>query len=497
MLALGSLGDQVDDALVVRRPFDRRELLVARQLALLGDDLVGQLEVVEGADLAGTYQGDSHAALACSAGSSGAVDVDLGRLGEGVVDDVREVADVDAARGHVGRYQVVDLAGAHARHRALALVLGQVAGDSPRVVAVALQELGHGVGVIFGVAEDQRRLGFGGDQDLEEVAGSAHAADHVVVVVDLGHADVIVGGERDGLGLAHVAAGDAANLRGNGRREQQGLPIFARRQGVDDLVDLFLKAHRQHLVTLVEDEETDVVGAQVAAADVVEDPSGGAGDDLRTSSEGIDLGLHRCSTIDGYDLESLGLGDLRQLLGDLDGELAGRSEDEHLRPQARGVDALGDGDTKSGGLAGAGAGLDHEVLAGDDLVVDRGLDLHRAFVAHVREALQDIVIEVHVVEAGGVGFRLGVCLFAIGAGGVDLRRGVCLGAGGFAIGAGGVVGVGRGRVFLGDGQLGAVTGFRIRRRGGRSGLICHVCNPMYFIGVARPSRSVRRPRRGR
>ena len=72
-----------------------------------------------------------------AAGAAGAVDVDLGRLGEGVVEDVREVLDVDAARRDVGGHQELDAAGAHAAQHALAIALRQVGGDRLGVVARA------------------------------------------------------------------------------------------------------------------------------------------------------------------------------------------------------------------------------------------------------------------------------------------------------------------------------------------------------------------------
>src|SRR5205085_1503747 len=69
-------------------------LLFRRKCALFWTDLIGQLEVIEIAELTRRDQRDGDAALPRAPGPPGAVHVHLGGLRERVVDDVREVADV-------------------------------------------------------------------------------------------------------------------------------------------------------------------------------------------------------------------------------------------------------------------------------------------------------------------------------------------------------------------------------------------------------------------
>jgi len=72
---------------------------------------------------------------ACAAGPAGAADpVQVGLLVVRalVVDHVRDVVHVDAAGGHVGGDENVDLAAAEGAERALALSLAQVAVHWPR-----------------------------------------------------------------------------------------------------------------------------------------------------------------------------------------------------------------------------------------------------------------------------------------------------------------------------------------------------------------------------
>ena len=57
------------------------------------------------------------------------------------------------------------------------------------------------------------------------------------------------------------------------------------RKELEDLVDLVLETTRQHLISLVETEDLDVVGAERATVDHVEHPAGGTDDDLDTLLE--------------------------------------------------------------------------------------------------------------------------------------------------------------------------------------------------------------------
>src|SRR4249919_1984692 len=86
-----------------------RRLVVACRLAvglpLLDVGLGVALDRLELAALLGSDQGDGAAALPRAAGPADAVDVDVGRVGDVVVDDVADARDVEPARGDVGGHQ--------------------------------------------------------------------------------------------------------------------------------------------------------------------------------------------------------------------------------------------------------------------------------------------------------------------------------------------------------------------------------------------------------
>ena len=117
--------------------------------------------------LARLDEGDRHALAAGAPGAPDAVDVGLGRRRDVVVDDVREVLDVEAARGDVGRDEQVERAGAEAAHHAVALLLRHAAVQRLGAVAAAVERLGELVDLAAGAAEDERG---GGVLDVEDAA---------------------------------------------------------------------------------------------------------------------------------------------------------------------------------------------------------------------------------------------------------------------------------------------------------------------------------------
>ena len=101
--------ERVDEQLHEVRLRARLELARGGELLLDGADLVGEAEEVEAADVLRRDERDRRAGAPRAPGAPGAVHVVLGGLREVVVDDVREVRDVDAARGDVGGDEEAEL----------------------------------------------------------------------------------------------------------------------------------------------------------------------------------------------------------------------------------------------------------------------------------------------------------------------------------------------------------------------------------------------------
>jgi hypothetical protein len=71
------------------------------------------------------------------------------------LDHVRELVDVEAARGHFGGHHDLDVARAQIGHRAVALVLARLALQGARVVPGGVQLGGQTLDGVLGIGEDE------------------------------------------------------------------------------------------------------------------------------------------------------------------------------------------------------------------------------------------------------------------------------------------------------------------------------------------------------
>ena len=100
-----------------------------------------------------------------------------------------------------------------------------------------------------GVAEDQRAFRIFKGEHAREFGFTLSTRDGVVNVVDFVHAHEV---SRQGhhLRLAHIAARETLDSLGQGGGKEHGLALLGR--PFQDGFDVFLEAHGEHLVALVE-----------------------------------------------------------------------------------------------------------------------------------------------------------------------------------------------------------------------------------------------------
>ena len=175
----------------------------------------------------------------------------------------------------------------------------------------------------------------------------------------------------------------------------------------EDPLDVGQEAQVEHLVGLVEDEDLDLAEDQVALLGQVEQPAGGADDDLDALLQRLDLRLERAAAVDGLHADAaLGAGG-GEVAGDLDAQLAGGDDDQRLRDAVAALgrrdDALQHRDAEAEGLAGAGAGLADEVVAGQRQRQGQLLDGEGAGDADVGQRGDDVGVDVEVAEQRAVG----------------------------------------------------------------------------------------------
>ena len=235
------------------------------------------------------------ALTARTAGATDAVDVGLGLTRNVEVDDERDTFDVEASGGHVSRDQHIERAVLQALDHALALGLGDVAGDAGGAEASARQFQRHLFDIGAGTHEDDGGVSLflafldvlsSGGQHARERTDLVLVGHHRVGLVD-GVDRRRLGGNRNLDRILQVLAGDLLNGRGHRGAEQRRQAVLrgARR----DRLDVLGKAHAQHFVSLVEDQHAHVRQVEGALLDEVDDTTRGADDDLCSSLEGADL----------------------------------------------------------------------------------------------------------------------------------------------------------------------------------------------------------------
>ena len=255
----------------------------------------------------------------------------------------------------------------------LAGALGEPSVEDAGPDAVAGELLGQPVGAVLGAHEHERAADARGDD-------GGHL--HLVELVDLEEAvlHLLDGGlGRVDLVLDRVAdpvtdqAGDVVVQRG---REEHGLVLA--RDAAQEPDDLGQEAHVDHAVGLVEHEHLHVLERDVAAADQVDQAAGGGHDHVVAAVGGLDLAVHGRAAVDGGDGAVDGLGQRRQHVADLHGQLARGHEHQGGGPARLGLGrALEEGKAEGEGLARAGLGLAADVAAGEGVADGELLDRER------------------------------------------------------------------------------------------------------------------------
>jgi hypothetical protein len=185
-----------------------------------------------------------------------------------------DAVDVQAARGHVGGDQDLELALLELAQQRLALFLRHVAGQHADAVMRALQRLGHALDPDLGVDEDHGARAFAARQQADQqrqlffVRRQVHHLAHARGGDGLGLDDHL-------LRLVHVLVGELEHAVAERGREQQGLALLAARQLAQQEAQVLDEAEVEHAVGLVEDAH--LAGVQVHHAPGARSRSGGRG----------------------------------------------------------------------------------------------------------------------------------------------------------------------------------------------------------------------------
>jgi len=171
--------------------------------------------------------------------------------------------------------------------------------------------------------------------------------------------------------VVHELLANRANLLGEGGGEHHDLLVVG--GGTEDVLDIFPHVKLlEDVVALVNNEVLEALEVEVSLIDELEDAAGGTDEDVgRALLQDSDILLLGLATAEVLNLHAgQVLGEALVLLHDLEGELAGVTEDEDQDlALLRGVDVelLEGGDDEDGGLTHTALGLAEHVVSEDGL----------------------------------------------------------------------------------------------------------------------------------
>ena len=244
------------------------------------------------------------------------------------VDHVRQLIDIQAASGDIGSHQDAHLVCLEVSQGFGAGVLALVTVDRHRRQAVFVQVLSQAVSAVLGSGEHQDLFpGAGGDQVSEQGALVAGLnAEHALL-------DALDRGVRrrhfDAFWVVQQLAGQIGDVFREGCREQQVLALG--RQLGEDLLHVMNKAHVEHAVGFVEDEDFHMRQVDGALVGQVEQAAGAGHQYVDAFGQGLHLRVHANAAEDAGADEFQIAGIQLEAVMHLGGQFAGRGQHQDAR----------------------------------------------------------------------------------------------------------------------------------------------------------------------
>jgi hypothetical protein len=233
-------------------------------------------------------EGNSDATTASPPGPSDAMDITFGLVGKVVVEDVADLLHINPTGGNIGGNEQHHGAILETRQGPIASPLRLVAVNCLRPNLGPHQLLAEAIGSVLGAGKDN---GPGYILGAKDVRKQSH-------LVALGNeANLLVnpldgGGFRGHLDLHRIVQEGPGQLhdgRRHGGRKEQVLTLLW--QVLEDLPDVVNKAHVEHTIGLVENEELHCIEVDEPPSQQVQQSARGRHQDLLPTTQGLDLGI--------------------------------------------------------------------------------------------------------------------------------------------------------------------------------------------------------------
>ena len=373
------------------------------------------LNRLEKAPLTGGHEADRVSRTPRPAGAADAVHVRLRIDREVEIDDVTDAFDIEPAGRHIGRDEDVELAVLQRLHGLLTHILRHVAVDRGGRIAASAKLFRHLLRVSPRAREDDEPIERLHLENAGERIELLHVRDDHVALGGV-RARLRLRGDANFLGVGEVLLGDTANLRGHRGREQ--CDLFVVRSVGENRLDVFGKAHLEHLIRLVEHEIFQLCEIERALLEVIHDAAGRAHDNVDAAAQRRQLLAVPLAAVDGKQAHLGQMGRVTlERFAHLQGEFAGGREHERLRHPSSRNHTGQNRKRERGGLARARLGETDDIAALEQHRNRGGLNGRGLLVAHIFQRSEDARFESEVVE-GGRGDRGG----SLSVGGVQLIR---------------------------------------------------------------------------
>eukprot|EP00009_Paramoeba_aestuarina_P007943 CAMPEP_0201521526 /NCGR_PEP_ID=MMETSP0161_2-20130828/14553_1 /ASSEMBLY_ACC=CAM_ASM_000251 /TAXON_ID=180227 /ORGANISM="Neoparamoeba aestuarina, Strain SoJaBio B1-5/56/2" /LENGTH=415 /DNA_ID=CAMNT_0047920173 /DNA_START=188 /DNA_END=1435 /DNA_ORIENTATION=- len=379
----------------------RRSVIVLNEIGnvrrhLLDLGVVKSFNFVKKREIFVGHKVDGNTLTTETTGSTDSVDVALQVLGDVVVDDQRNLLDINTTRQQISGDKDTRRPAPELLQNDVTVTLRDVTMGGGDDKLSALHLLSQPVDLPSCVAKDN---GLG---DVDGIVQITQGLEFVLVDSNI-NVELLdtFKGQLSSLDqnldrVVHESLSNFKSFLGHGGREETDMHVTG--EGGEDGVDLVAETSGQHIISLIKNEDFDGVRAKNVSAQHIVHTTGGSNNNVNSLLEFLNVMAHPGTTNAGvavsFHVNTQRVNNFLDLLG----QLTGRGKDKSLALKNGGVDLLEDTDGEGGSLSGTRLGLGDCVITLDKGKDGSLLDSRRTFETHGVNTTKEISFQVHIIK---------------------------------------------------------------------------------------------------
>jgi hypothetical protein len=363
---------------------------------LLNLSAVELLDFSHHADILGGDKVDGNSLSSETTSTTDSMDVVLTVGGEIIVDDQRDLLDIDTTGQEIGGDQDAGRAGSELLHNQITLTLVHVTVHGRDSKVAGSELVGKPVDLSSGVAKDNCLCNGDGLVEIRKcVQLPILLLNGNIKLLDTfeGKLGLL---DQDTDGVAHELGGNLEDILGHSGGQKDNLSGLWKE--LEDVVDLLGETTRKHLIGLIENEHLHGVGLQETTLNHVVDTARSTDNDLRALLESLHVIANAGTTDTCVALDVHEVANSDDNLLDLLSQFTGGGEDQGLALLDVGVELLENRDGESGSLSGTRLSLRNNIVALDDWHDSALLDSRWALETVGVDTSEKLRLQVHGIE---------------------------------------------------------------------------------------------------